>query len=165
MAENLFIPNSSNKGHIYEAILPQIFELWEHEEDTIANLANTAAVIKQAFGHWWIGFYLLKSNELVLGPFQGPLACSRIPLHKGVCGKAASEKKTIIVPNVHEFPGHISCSSLSNSEIVVPICLSNQKLFGVLDIDSIHFNHFDEKDAFYLEKLCKFIGEKSIYNF
>jgi GAF domain-containing protein len=161
MTENIILPHHlKNKSEIYKAILPQIFTLWEHESDSIANLSNTTAVLKECLGHFWIGFYLLKNNELVLGPFQGTLACTRIPLGKGVCGQSALQKRTLIVPNVHEFEGHIACSSLSNSEIVIPILNDNQELKGVLDIDSIHFNEFDETDAFYLEKLCSFIAKQ-----
>lgn len=161
MAEKLHLPtNPNNKNEIYETILPQIFHLWQRETDKIANLANTTAVLKEGLGYFWIGFYLLKENELVLGPFQGTLACTRIPLGKGVCGKAAEQKKTLMVPNVHEFPGHIACSSLSNSEIVVPLINDNQKLIGVLDIDSIYFDDFNSTDAFYLEKLCHFIANQ-----
>jgi GAF domain-containing protein len=160
MAESFFIPKTENKTEIYKALLPQIFLLWESETDCIANLSNTTAVLKEALEHFWIGFYLLKDKHLVLGPFQGTLACTRIPLGKGVCGKSALEKKTIVVPNVHEFSGHIACSSLSNSEIVVPLINENQKLLGVLDMDSTNFNAFDNIDAFYLEELCKFIANR-----
>lgn len=161
MAEHvIFLGSLKNKSDIYEAVLPQIFALWEHEVDSIANLSNTTAVLKECLGHLWIGFYLLKNNELVLGPFQGTLACTRIPLGKGVCGRSALQKRTLIVPNVHEFEGHIACSPLSNSEIVVPLISDNHELKGVLDIDSTRFNEFDETDAFHLEKLCGFIANR-----
>ncbi len=161
MAEPLILPTDfNNKSELYNTILPQIFTLWQHEKDIIANLSNTTAILKEVLGHFWIGFYLWKENQLVLGPFQGTLACTRISLGKGVCGKAAEEKKILIVPNVHEFPGHIACSSFSNSEIVVPLINDNQQLKGVLDLDSIHFNEFDEVDALYLQKLCKFIANQ-----
>lgn len=161
MAEKIILPNQPNsKSDIYETILPQIFSLWQYETDTIANLANTTAVLKEALGYFWIGFYLIHNHELVLGPFQGTLACTRIALGKGVCGQSAILKKTLIVPNVHEFPGHIACSTLSNSEIVVPLINDNQKVIGVLDIDSVNFHEFDEIDAWYLEKLCFFIANQ-----
>lgn len=161
MIEPLIFPqNSQNKSEIYQAILPSIISLWEHESDLIANLANTTAILKEALDYFWIGFYLLKKNELVLGPFQGTLACTRIPLGKGVCGQAAILKKTLIVPNVHEFPGHIACSNLSNSEIVIPLINDNQEVKGVLDMDSIHLNAFNEIDALYLEKLAFFIANR-----
>jgi len=139
------------KEEIYKSLLPQIRELTRNEQDLIANLANISAVLKQAFGFFWVGFYLVKESELVLGPFQGPVACSRIPFGKGVCGTAWKECRTIIVPDVEQFPGHIACSSESKSEIVVPL-FNNSEIIGVLDIDSDRLNTFDEIDAKYLEK-------------
>jgi GAF domain-containing protein len=137
---------------IYQSLLPQIRALIEDEEDRIANMANIAAALKQTFGFFWVGFYLVKGNELVLGPFQGPVACTRIPFGKGVCGTAWKERRTIIVPDVNQFPGHIACNSESKSEIVVPLFV-NGEIIGVLDIDSNRLNAFDETDATYLEKI------------
>ncbi len=124
------------------------------ETDTIANLANICAVLKYGMeGFFWVGFYFIKGNELVLGPYQGPVACTRIQLTKGVCGAAATQKETIIVPDVDKFPGHIACSSLSKSEIVIPL-FNGDKVIGVLDIDSDSLNMFDEVDKRYLEEIC-----------
>ena len=145
------------KEEIYQSLLPQIQELTRKEPDLIANLANIAAALKQAFRFFWVGFYIIKENELVLGPFQGPVACTRIPLGKGVCGAAWKERRTIIVPDVEQFPGHIACSSESKSEIVVPL-FSNGEIIGVLDIDSDRLNTFDEVDAEYLEKIIQLIN-------
>ncbi len=154
MAEQLFIPAGSGKKEIYKSILPQIAALISDEEDVIANLANIAAVLKEVFGFFWVGFYFTKHNELVLGPFQGPLACTRIRKGKGVCGTAWAEKRTLVVPDVDAFPGHIACSSLSKSEIVVPLFTSEHEVWAVLDIDSEVLNTFDETDKCYLEQLC-----------
>jgi GAF domain-containing protein len=140
------------KEEIYRILLPQIKELISNEKDRIANMANVAAALKQAFGFFWVGFYLVKGDELVLGPFQGPVACTRIPFGKGVCGTALKERRTIIVPDVEQFPGHIACNSESKSEIVVPV-FDNGEIIGVLDIDSDRLNAFDEIDAAYLGKL------------
>ena len=140
------------KEEKYQEITPQIQALVAGETDLIANMANIAAVLHSAFHFWWTGFYLVKGNELVLGPFQGPIACTRIPYGKGVCGAAWAHDKTIIVPNVHDFPGHIACSSESKSEIVVPI-RQNDKVIAVLDIDSADYNTFDAIDQTYLEKI------------
>lgn len=140
------------KEDIYKSLLPQIQSLIANEEDRIANLANISAALKQAFGFFWVGFYLIKGNELVLGPFQGPVACTRIPFGKGVCGTAWKERRTVIVPDVEQFPGHIACSSESQSEIVIPL-YENGEITGVLDIDSDRLNTFDEIDAAYLEKI------------
>lgn len=155
MAEELIIA-AGNKSEKYKTLLPQIESLIEVETDLIANLANISAVLKDTFNFFWVGFYLVKENELVLGPFQGPLACTRIKYGKGVCGTAWKEGKTIIVPDVNQFPGHIACSSASQSEIVVPIFKSD-KVVAVLDIDSEQLNTFNEDDALYLEKLCQTI--------
>lgn len=145
------------KEEIYLQLLPQLEALLQGEKDTIANLANTCALLKETFKWWWVGFYLVKENELVLGPFQGPVACTRIAFGKGVCGTSWAQKSTIIVPDVHQFPGHIACSSASLSEIVVPIFGSNRELIGVLDVDSEFLNHFDEVDKVYLEKIVAFL--------
>ncbi len=144
------------KEEQYLQILPQINGLIEHEKDLIANLANITAALKQQFNWWWIGFYLIKNNELVLGPFQGPVACTRIQYGRGVCGTAWKEKKTIIVDDVSTFPGHIACSSFSKSEIVVPV-FSNNQIIGVLDVDSEHLQHFDDVDKTHLEEIVKLI--------
>jgi len=143
-----------SKEETYQSLLPQIRELTRNERDLIADLANISAVLKQAFGFFWVGFYLIKESELVLGPFQGPVACTRIPLGKGVCGTAWKERRTIIVPDVEQFPGHIACSSESKSEIVVPL-FNKGEIIGVLDIDSDQLNTFDETDAKYLEKIVE----------
>jgi len=140
------------KEEKYQSLLPQIQELTKNEPDVTANLANIAAALKQTFGFFWVGFYIVKENELVLGPFQGPIACTRISFGKGVCGTAWKERQTIIVPDVEQFPGHIACSSESKSEIVVPL-FENGEVVGVLDIDSDRLNEFDEVDAEYLGKI------------
>ncbi len=140
------------KQEKYQTLLPQIEALVAGETDAIANMANVAAALHEAFGFWWTGFYRVES-ELVLGPFQGPIACTRIPYGRGVCGTAWQQAQTVIVPNVHEFAGHIACSSASNSEIVVPVIRNNQ-VIAVLDIDSTDFNTFDETDKFYLEQIA-----------
>lgn len=145
-----------NKIEKYQSLLLQIESLISGESDAIANMANVAAVLHDAFGFWWTGFYRVEGQQLVLGPFQGPIACTRIPYGKGVCGTAWQRAKTVIVPNVHDFPGHIACSSASNSEIVVPIIRNNQ-VIAVLDIDSKDFNTFDETDQLYLEQIVKML--------
>lgn len=155
MAEGI-IYTSGNKEEQYVALLPQIKSLLEGETDLIANLANVTAVLKEAFSFFWVGFYLVKENELVLAPFQGSIACTRIRMGRGVCGTAWQEKRTLIVPDVDAFPGHIACSSISRSEIVVPLIKENV-VWGVLDIDSDHLNSFDEIDMKYLEKLCTYL--------
>lgn len=145
-----------NKIEKYQNLLPQIESLVAGEMDMIANMANVAAALHEAFGFWWTGFYRVESQQLVLGPFQGPIACTRIPYGKGVCGTAWQRAETVIVPNVHEFAGHIACSSASNSEIVVPLVRNNQ-VIAVLDIDSKDFNTFDETDQLYLEKIAEML--------
>lgn len=155
MSENLIIKGNSKK-ELYENLLPQIKSLVEGEPDLIANMANVSACLKDTFNFWWVGFYRVAGDELVLGPFQGPLACTRIKKGKGVCGTAWQEAKTIIVPNVDEFPGHIACSSLSKSEIVVPV-FKDGKIMSVLDIDSEKTANFDETDKVFLEKLVDFL--------
>ena len=145
-----------NKIEKYQTLLPQIESLISGETDAIANMANVAAALHEAFGFWWTGFYRVEGQQFVLGPFQGPIACTRIPYGKGVCGTAWQRAETIIVPNVHEFAGHIACSSASNSEIVVPI-IRNHQVIAVLDIDSTDFNAFDETDKLYLEKIAEML--------
>ncbi|GHT53600.1 diguanylate cyclase [Bacteroidia bacterium] len=153
--EQLKVERSSHtsKEEVYQCLLPQIKALVQSEPDLIANLANITAVLKAAFDFLWVGFYLVKEEQLVLGPFQGPIACTRIAYGKGVCGTAWKERRTIIVPDVEQFPGHIACSSESKSEIVVPL-LANGSVIGVLDIDSHQLGTFDAIDAKYLEKIC-----------
>lgn len=148
----LKISDQLDKQGKYEELLPQLKALLEGEEDLIANMANLAAVLHDSFGFLWTGFYLWKSDELVLGPFQGPIACTRIQSGRGVCGTAFEKKETIIVPNVGEFPGHIACSPLSRSEIVIPL-LWKDRCLGVLDIDSKELASFDEVDAKFLEEM------------
>lgn len=155
--ETLEIPKGS-KTEIYEALLPQIQALIEGETDLYANLANVAAALKEAFNHFWVGFYLVKQDTLVLGPFQGPVACTRIAYGRGVCGTAWKDQKTLVVPDVDQFPGHIACSSLSKSEIVVPILL-NGTVVAVLDIDSDVTNTYDQTDAHYLEQLASTLSQ------
>lgn len=156
MAENLIIAPSATKADQYKTLLPQIEALISSETDLVANLSNIAAALKQTFNFFWVGFYLVKEKELVLGPFQGPIACTRIGFGKGVCGAAWKEEKTLVVPNVDEFPGHIACSSDSKSEIVLP-AFKNGRVFLVLDVDSDKLNDFDETDAEYLGRLMKII--------
>jgi L-methionine (R)-S-oxide reductase len=156
MAEDLNILQSTDKAAQYQSLLPQIEALLQGETDLTANLANMAAALKEQFKWFWVGFYLVKEGELVLGPFQGPVACTRIALGKGVCGAAWQQQKTLIVPDVEAFPGHIACSSLSQSEIVVPL-FNNGEVTGVLDVDSELLDQFDETDALYLEELVKLI--------
>ena len=156
MAEDLTIITGTKKEQ-YEALLPQIKALLDGEPDLIANLANTVAALKEQFGWLWVGFYLVKKDELVLGPFQGPVACTRIRKGRGVCGASWAEARTLIVPDVEKFPGHIACSSLSKSEIVIPI-LQNNEVVGVLDVDSEEYNHFDETDQLCLETIIRFIS-------
>ncbi|WP_345955925.1 GAF domain-containing protein [Mucilaginibacter sp. PAMB04168] len=156
MAEDLQILQSADKAAQYQSLLPQIEALIQGETDLTANLANIAAALKEQFKWFWVGFYLVKNGELVLGPFQGPVACTRICLGKGVCGAAWQQRKTLIVPDVEAFPGHIACSSLSQSEIVVPF-FKGDEVVGVLDVDSELLDQFDETDALYLEELVKMI--------
>ena len=156
MAENLFGPAKATKQELYDTLLPQIGSLVTGEPDLIANLANVAAALKQTFGFFWVGFYLVKENQLVLGPFQGPIACTRIAFDKGVCGACYRERKTILVPDVEQFPGHIACSSDSKSEVVVP-GFKNGEVFLVLDVDSDRLNDFDEQDQLGLEQLMRIL--------
>ena len=144
------------KENRYDELYRQIRSILEGETDPVANMANTAALIHETFGFWWTGFYIVKDNQLVLGPFQGPVACTRIPFGKGVCGSAWKRQETIVVPDVEEFPGHIACSSLSRSEIVVPIFEGND-VKAVLDIDSKELSTFDETDRLWLEKIVRLL--------
>ncbi len=149
-----FNPNeSASKEGKYIALLPQLDALTTGEPDLVANLANITAVLKEVFNWWWVGFYLVKENELVLGPFQGPMACTRIGFGKGVCGSSWKQKETLLVYDVEKFPGHIACSSASRSEIVIPI-IKNGEVVAVLDVDSEYLGHFDLTDQKYLESLC-----------
>jgi GAF domain-containing protein len=155
MAEDLHI-GSGSKEQQYLSLLPQIKGLISGETDLVANLANIAAALKKQFNFFWVGFYLVKDEELVLGPFQGPVACTRIRKGRGVCGTSWSQANTVIVPDVEKFPGHIACSSISKSEIVVPL-LKNNEVWGVLDVDSDQYNSFDEKDAQFLQEIVALI--------
>src|SRR5689334_22390764 len=156
MAEQLVVSAAATKAEKYEQLLPQIEALVAGEKDIVANLANIAAALKQTLNFFWVGFYLVKGNELVLGPFQGPIACTRIGLGKGVCGTSWKEARTIIVPNVDEFPGHIACSSDSKSEIVLPV-IRNGVVTAVLDVDSDQLNDFDDVDEKYLARLMRVV--------
>jgi GAF domain-containing protein len=156
MAEELIISSTTDKQERYNTLLPQLEALVAGETDLVANLANITAALKQTLDFFWVGFYLVKDEELVLGPFQGPIACTRIGYGKGVCGTSWKEKKTIVVPNVEEFPGHIACSSASQSEIVLP-ALRNGTVFLVLDVDSDKLNDFDETDRKALEKVMRLV--------
>ncbi len=155
MAEDLSIIKGSKKEQ-YQALIPQIKGLINGEPDLIANLANIAAALKEQFGWFWVGFYLVKNDQLVLGPFQGPVACTRIAMGRGVCGTSWATAKTLIVPDVEKFPGHIACSSLSKSEIVIPL-FHNEQVVGVLDVDSSELDSFDENDQQYLEQIVQLI--------
>ncbi|WP_075348813.1 GAF domain-containing protein [Algoriphagus marinus] len=156
MSENLYIPTEASKSEKYEAILPQIEALISGEPDLYANLANISSALKEAFGFFWVGFYLVKGNQLVLGPFQGPIACTRINPGKGVCGTAWVEKKTQLVPDVELFPGHIACSAASKSEIVIPV-FKEEEVVMVLDVDSDLLDDFDAEDQKYLERLIRIL--------
>jgi L-methionine (R)-S-oxide reductase len=155
MAEDLSILTGT-KQEQYESLIPQIKGLLEGEPDLVANLANVAAALKEQFRWLWVGFYLVKDGELVLGPFQGPVACTRIRKGRGVCGTSWAEARTLIVPDVEKFPGHIACSSLSRSEIVVPLMVDGA-VVGVLDVDSEATDQFDETDQRYLQQIVAFI--------
>ncbi len=156
MSESLPLFTGS-KQEQYEQLLPHIKALISGEKDLIANLANISAVLKEQFKWWWVGFYLVKENELVLGPFQGPVACTRIQKGRGVCGTSWANKQTMLVPDVHAFPGHIACSALSQSEIVVPLIKEDQ-VWAVLDVDSEHLHHFDETDKIGLERITRLLS-------
>ncbi len=144
------------KEEKYVLLIEQAKSLFEAESDSIANMANISALLKETFNFWWCGFYIVKGEQLVLGPFQGPLACTRIRYGKGVCGTSWAGKRTVVVPDVNEFPGHIACSAASRSEIVIPIFAGNT-VTAVLDIDSEHLSTFDDTDARYLQQLCTYI--------
>lgn len=156
MAEDLTIITGTRQEQ-YQALIPQIKGLLEGENDLIANLANAVAALKEQFDWLWVGFYLVKNDELVLGPFQGPVACTRIKKGKGVCGSSWAQEKTLIIPDVEKFPGHIACSSASKSEIVVPV-LYNNEVVAVLDVDSKEINAFDHTDQIYLEEVVALIS-------
>lgn len=156
MAESLALTPEASKEDRYKEVLPQLKAILEGEDDMVANMANISAVLKEAFDFFWVGFYVNKDDELVLGPFQGPLACTRIAFERGVCGAAASQQRTLIVPDVNRFPGHIACSSASKSEIVVPLVVGGHTKM-VLDVDSDLLDDFDETDAKYLEEVMEVV--------
>ncbi len=164
MSEELKTNVQANKEEKYELLMPQLRGLIAGESDLTANLANISAALHQSFGWWWVGFYWVKNNELVLAPFQGPIACTRIGYGKGVCGTAWEERKSMLVPDINDFVGHIACSSLSVSEIVVPIYDHLQNVIGVLDVDSEHYGVLDEIDVFYLEQVSQLITSKAFVN-
>ncbi len=158
MAESLFISaDISNKAAVYAELIPQVEALLTGEKDPIATFANAAAAIQQVFQHHWTGFYLVRGEELVLGPFQGPIACTRIAFGKGVCGTAWKENRTVVVDDIEQFPGHIACSALSKSEIVLPLHNPAGEVIAVLDIDSAHLATFDEADQLALEQICRIV--------
>ncbi len=159
MAEDLIIPLTEDKEEKYRSLLPQVAALINEESNLTANLANVCAALKQSMDFFWVGFYLKEDNQLVLGPFQGPVACTRIALDKGVCGAAYQRAASVLVPDVNEFPGHIACSSNSKSEIVVPV-FKGKKVAAVLDIDSHQLNDFDATDQQYLEQLAAMLSGK-----
>ena len=157
MAESLAFSKTTNRRKIYEELAPQVSSLVAGESDLVANLANITAILKEAFGFFWVGFYLKKGNQLVLNAFQGTLACTRIEFDKGVCGRAYTTREIVIVPNVEEFDGHIACSFESKSEIVLPIFEKSGEVFGVLDVDSDRLDDFSQTDAEGLQKIVKII--------
>lgn len=157
MAEDLLILKTADKESAYISLIPQIKALLEGEDDLIANMANVCAALKEQFNWLWVGFYLVKGDTLVLGPFQGPVACTRIAKGKGVCGASWAEDKTMIVPDVEAFPGHIACSSASKSEIVLPFYYKND-FYGVLDVDSSDLNTYDETDELYLKQILSLLN-------
>ena len=156
MAEDLSII-TGNKAEQYQSLIPQIKGLLEGEDDLVANMANVVAALKEQVGWFWVGFYVVKNNELVLAPFQGPVACTRIKKGRGVCGTSWAEAKTLIVPDVEKFPGHIACSSLSKSEIVVPV-IRNNEVVAVLDVDASEYDQFDTTDQQYLEEIVTLVN-------
>lgn len=160
MAESIAFSRTDDRRVVYAEIAPQIESLIADEPDLVANLANVAAVLREAFGFYWVGFYLANDGQLVLGPFQGPLACTRINFDQGVCGHAFTTRETVIVPDVNEFPGHIACSSASRSEVVVPLFDDRGNAVGVLDVDSDKLNDFSDADARGLEKICKLLSAR-----
>lgn len=159
MSEELVIKPEAGKKEKYESLLPQLAALVRGETDLTANLANIAAALNETFEWWWVGFYWVKNGELVLGPFQGPIACTRIQFGKGVCGTAWKEQKSLLVPDVTAFAGHIACSSSSVAEIVVPVFDRQGQVTGVLDADSEHYDVLDETDVFFLEQVCELISK------
>jgi GAF domain-containing protein len=158
MSTAITLPEASDRAGLFTALLPQLEALIADEQDMIANMANVAAVLHTAFAWHWVGFYRVDGNTLVLGPFQGPVACTRIPYGKGVCGTAWSSGRTIVVPDVDQFPGHIACSALSRSEVVVPIHDKKGKVIAVLDVDSSELNDFSESDVSWLEGVCELLA-------
>lgn len=161
MAEELIISRAS-KEEQYISVIQQIKALTDTKDNYISSLANISAALKQQFNWWWVGFYLVKNNQLILGPFQGTIACTSIEINKGVCGAAWDRKETIVVEDVEKFPGHIACSNASRSEIVVPVFNKENDVVAVLDVDSEHLSFFDETDKKYLEELCVWIGALNI---
>lgn len=159
MSESLIVQGST-KEELYQNLFPQIVSLLENENDVIANMANLSACLAETFHFWWVGFYRVQGDELVLGPFQGPLACTRIKKGRGVCGTAWQREETIIVPDVEQFPGHIACSSASRSEIVVPV-FQGEKVVAVLDIDSEKLSTFDHTDRHWLEKIVSLLMKEN----
>ncbi len=157
MAETLYLPATTDRALLYDSLVPQIAALIEGENDLIANLANISAALREAFGFFWVGFYLKKDQQLVLGPFQGPIACTRIQFDKGVCGACYTRKETIIVPDVEQFPGHIACSSASKSEIVLPVFAPDGSVAMVLDVDSDQLDDFSTVDAQGLGAVVKLV--------
>ena len=161
MAENLTFSKTDDRSVIYRELIPQIESLIADETDLVANQANLVAALRQAFGFFWVGFYWVKENELVLGPFQGPIACTRIAFQRGVCGHAYTTRQSVLVPDVDQFPGHIACSSASRSEVVIPVYNRNRtQVVGVLDVDSDHLNDFSEVDVQGLETIVKILEKK-----
>ena len=158
MAEDLTITTSIDKAEQYQSLIPQIKGLITGETDQVANLANITAALKEQFNWFWVGFYLVKQEELVLGPFQGPVACTRIKKGRGVCGVSWERAEVIVVPDVDEFPGHIACASASRSEIVLPL-YKGKEIIGVLDVDSEYLAHFDEVDAKYLQQILELLND------
>ena len=159
MSETLIIPQTKDRAAIYESLVRQIEALVSGEPDLVANLANVAAALKEAFGFFWVGFYLKKEGQMVLGPFQGPIACTRIAFNKGVCGAAYSRRETVLVPDVDAFPGHIACSSASKSEVVVPIFGQTGSVVAVLDVDSDVLDDFSKIDVAGLEAVGRLVGK------
>ena len=160
MAETLILPQTTSRRELYASLLPQLDALTDGEPDLIANLANVAAALREAFGFFWVGFYLVKEGQLVLGPFQGPIACTRISFDRGVCGHCYRTRQTVIVPDVEAFPGHIACSSASKSEIVLPVFDRDGNVTLVLDVDSDRLNDFDETDREGLEAVMRLIERR-----
>ncbi len=161
MAENLTFSKTDDRSVIYRELIPQLENLIADETDLVANQANLVAALRQAFGFFWVGFYWVKENELVLGPFQGPIACTRIAFHRGVCGHAYTSRQSVLVPDVDQFPGHIACSSVSRSEVVIPVFNRNRtQVLGVLDVDSDRLNDFSEVDVQGLEMIMKILEKK-----